>query len=218
MKSYFFTAVCWLICFYCSAQITHGTKFAGINLNLNGANNSNQTENYHFRQKSWSIGLNPEYASFVKDNFALGLGLSFNYGENRSTSDYTDSHSNSKTINSSYSIRPFIRNYKMFGQKFGIFLQSGFNVSIGKQKNNSSNDEGTTENQYNTLGLGVSTGPGMVYFVSKKWVIEAATGSAGLYYSSSKSKNENGTSKNTNFGLDFNLGLNYWSLGLKYYF
>jgi hypothetical protein len=218
MKSYFFTALCVFICINASAQIARGTKFAGLALNFNGANTNNQNTDYSYKQKNWGIGLNPEYAAFLKDNFALGIGLNFSYGGSKSESSNLDSQSSSRSINTNYSIRPFIRNYKMLGQKFGIFLHSSFSASIGKQKTKNSNEEGNSENQYNTLGLGLSVGPGIVYFISEKWVVEATTGSAGFYYTSSKSISPSSTYKNTNFGADFNVGLNSWGLGLKYYF
>lgn len=138
--------------------------------------------------RSSDIDLAARAGFFVKDNFALGLGLSQQW---RGSND------------AGLAVRPFVRWYRPLGERFSGFLQAEARYRI-------------TGGESRSLGeprFGLNGGLGLVYFASKRLAIEASTNLLSLNVARTHNSAVRGTSGNAGV----NLNANALTLGLAYY-
>jgi hypothetical protein len=218
MKHLLITCLIFFFGASCEAQILQRTRFLGFNLNTGGSNSETQNPNNNFRSNNWGLGVSPEFGYFIKDNFAIGVALNYQYNQNKHF------YSNGYNYNFSYSYAflPFIKNYQMLGEKWGLFLQSNIGVRIGKSRdeNFTNGNPSVLERKSTQLEFQLATRPGIVYFIRKKWAIEATTGAIGFFANSSRNENQetSETQKSGNFNLNLNWNFSNLNLGVKYYF
>jgi hypothetical protein len=133
------------------AQLQKGTQLIGGN--IQGSYSGAKAQN----SESWSLGLSPKYAYFLKDKFALGFRLGYGYDQSytSSTTGYASwpymttlsyaltSYTNLRRTNS-LSGGLFVQNYFMLNDKFGFLLQSGIDAhrSGSRYQNESSTTSG----------------------------------------------------------------------------
>jgi hypothetical protein len=140
--------------------------------------------------RSADIDLAARAGFFVKDNFALGLGLSQEW---RSSN------------NGGLALRPFARWYRPLGERFSGFLQTeayykairGEAVSLSEGR------------------FGLNAGLGLVYFARKRLAIEASTNL--LTFAVDRVAREELGFRNTSVNAGVNLNANAFRLGIAYY-
>lgn len=102
--------------------------------------------------QDWSLGLSPKYAYFLKDKFALGFRLGYDYAQNETSNSSLNSpggqysalynsyqtYTNEARTNS-IGAGIFVQNYFMLNDKFGFMLQSGINTNFSSQQNDYTN-------------------------------------------------------------------------------
>lgn len=128
------------------AQIQKGTQLIGGNIQ------GSYSGYDHPSFKPWSLGLSPKYAYFLKDKFALGFRLGYDYAQNQTSNVLLNSPGGQYTaLYNSYQIYReeartntigagiFVQNYFMLNAKFGFMLQSGINTNLSFQKNDYTN-------------------------------------------------------------------------------
>jgi len=144
--------------------------------------------------KENTFNISPRFGYFLNDFIAVGAqaGYSKQKEENANGDDVVD--------NSTFTIGAFGRYYLMPAQKFSFFGELGLGY-------------GTTEdiNDNKVNGVNIDVSPGLSYFVSKHFALEATFGILG--YNSVKPDNDGAESTDSfDFGLnmdDINLGLIY---------
>jgi len=152
------------------------------------------TTTYPDDSKENTFNITPRFGYFVNDFIALGAqaGYSKQKAENPDGDDVVD--------NSTFTIGVFGRYYLMPAQKFTFFGELG--LGYGSTKD-------IDDNKINGINVGVA--PGLSYFVSKHFALEATFGILG--YNSVKPDADGAESTDSfQFGLDMddiNLGLIY---------
>jgi len=144
--------------------------------------------------KENTFNISPRFGYFLNDFIAVGAqaGYSKQKKENANGDDVVD--------NSTFTIGAFGRYYLMPAQKFSFFGELGLGY-------------GTTEdiNDNKVNGVNIEVAPGLSYFVSKHFALEATFGILG--YNSVKPDESGAESTYSfHFGLnmdDINLGLIY---------
>ncbi|WP_284651313.1 outer membrane beta-barrel protein [Flavobacterium terrisoli] len=156
-----------------------------------GISSSSQDED-----KSTSFEIEPKVGFFVTPNIALGAKLGY---ESYKAEDAFGDTDDENTL----SIGVFGRYYATPSNQFSIFGQLGFDYM-------STNDK---MSEVKTNGFGLAFKPGISYFVSDAFAIEATFGE--LSYTSVKDDTDGAEAKNT-----FSLGLDLRSInfGLLYKF
>ncbi|QBJ85580.1 porin family protein [Chryseobacterium gleum] len=202
-----------------NAQIVKGTSYL-----------SGQVEYYHNEKNEFEsktkddvIRILPTAGYFVDNNLAIGLGV----GYKSAFTKYTVSGFGFlntieiKNTDNAFVVAPFVRKYWTLSDKLYIFGQLQVPLEFGNEKLdfNSEGNGGdpilsapfTEKNNYTNIGVNIK--PGLDYFLTKNWSIEATIGEFG--YNTYK-KNMEGA-KRTN---DYKFGINLASVtfGVKYVF
>ncbi|MCE4064848.1 porin family protein [Chryseobacterium gleum] len=202
-----------------NAQITKGTSYL-----------SGQVEYYHNEKNEFEaktkddvIRILPTAGYFVDHNLAIGLGV----GYKSAVTKYTVSGFGFlntieiKNTDNAFVVAPFVRKYWTLSDKLYIFGQLQVPLEFGNEKLdfNSEGDGGdpilsapfTEKNNYTNIGVNIK--PGLDYFLTKNWSIEATIGEFG--YNTYKKDMEG--AKRTN---DYKFGINLASVtfGVKYVF
>ncbi len=146
--------------------------------------------------KSSSFGFTPRVGFFVSDNIAVGARFGLTTGKVE-----TPLEEDVKT--NAFAVGAFGRYYFNPSSKFSIFGEAAFNYNSSKV------ELGSAETKVD--GVSVNVGPGVSYFLSDNFALEAFWGAIG--YGTSKSDIDGSESINTfAFGVnleDINLGLVY---------
>lgn len=204
------------------AQIKTGTLY------LSGQAGFSQEKNNNTEIKNQDFSVIPTMGIFIAPNVAVGAGIGYS-GNRREYVDFIASpiSSESKRYRSvvkmnAFTAAPFIRKYWMLSDNLYFFGHLEVPIQIGKRTLDTQleyvsytygyyySESISLEQKYTSFGVNVK--PGVDYFISKNWTIEAAIGEFG--YNNMKIKDhENGTDT-------FNFGLNLSSVtfGVKYIF
>ncbi len=130
------------------------------------------------------FNIAPKVGFFVSENIAVGAQIGYtSYKNENDGTDVLDTNEFSAGVFGRYYFTPM--------SQFSVFAELGVDLNSGKDKLNDS--------KYN--GFGLDFAPGISYFVSNNFAIEASIGVLG--YSTSKPDFDGADSTN-----NFNLGLN----------
>lgn len=171
-------------------EVKGGTGFAKGNMFISGAVGINTTNDKNLDKKTTGFEIEPKFAYFVSNNIAIGAKVGY-------ASDKTKTAGTTTSDMSTFSVGAFGRYYTTPANQFSLFGQLGFDYM--STKNNMAG--GNTLN-----GFELAFKPGLSYFVSNNFAIEATIGKLG--YGSEKS-NATGAKESN----EFNLGLDLRSIG-----
>ncbi|MEY8760788.1 outer membrane beta-barrel protein [Chryseobacterium tongliaoense] len=183
-----------------NAQIAKGTTY------LSGQVNYTSTQDNNTDAKTEDFKIVPTVGYFVGTNLAVGLGVGYVNGSKTAT--VLDSKV--KTTTDAFVVAPFVRKYWTIGEKLYFFGQLEVPMAFGKDKLEADAANISTENKFTSIGVNVK--PGLDYFLSKNWSIEATIGEFG--YNNFKYKDLDKSTDNYNFGLN----LSSVTFGVKYVF
>ena len=188
------------------AQLAKGSIVLGGSLGYNSQHDRSYDPNgYPYRGENTSITISPKAGFFISDKSAVGLALS--YTSQNSDAVYYGIGSLGKTERDLFSITPYFRSYKSFGEIAAFFLQAEASLGFGTLKMSGA--------PYDISTYSVGIRPGFNLFLSRKWALEATFGS--LAYESTKQSPENSKSseRSDKFGLNFNMAT--LSLGAQFF-
>lgn len=143
----------------------------------------------------------PAVGHFIAPTVAIGTGIGY-------AGTTTKVDSDNKVTTGAFVIKPFARKYWSVANNLYVFGQLDVPMEFGKTKTTVAGSS-SESNKYSSVGVFVR--PGLDYFLSNNWTIEATIGALG--YNSTKP--DGGKSTNT-----FGLGLNFSEInfGVKYVF
>lgn len=192
------------------------------------ANPSGSVANVQQDSKQFSFNFAPQVGFFVADNLALGIRGSVGSGktietrnDNGSPSTY---HRNDRT--KGVTIGPFVRYYKMLGEKIAFYGQLAGGYQRQTQ-NNSSYYSGISNEEYysseaKSTGSFATLSPGFIFFPTPKLGLELTVG--GLSYTTSESEStfQSNQSYQTNYegsssSFGANFGLQYLAVGASFH-
>lgn len=190
-----------LLCFnLANAQETGAEGFANGNIFISGTAGFSSHDDPIYERKTFAVS--PKVGYFVTDNIALGVAL----GYNGTASEAKESDDDLTVTTLSAGI--FGRYYFMPASKFSVYTELAINHLSSKHDVNYDGD-------YKVNGMGFAITPGVNYFLSNHFALEASFGI--LEYSSTKFKAgglEEDNDKDFRIGLDMaNVGV-----GLLYKF
>lgn len=169
---------------------------------------------------NWNITLRSGY--FIKDNFAVG-GY-FKYSNKLDRLNYTNDTGEvlDESLERSYSIAPFIRNYLPLGKgSFALFNETNLEFTYGsdvRQVEDVNDINRTSGNSY-MLKLGIQ--PGIAAFINDLVSVEVGTSVLGLSskYSTTKvNGDEDNEGYTWNNEVSFEIDLLSLFLGITFYF
>lgn len=148
------------------AQLQRGTGFFGGTIGFGGTHGKYATGS-DIRQNQFSISPGIQFGKFYKENQMFGVALNvvqtFQWGVyNREGQEY-------RSRQGQYTLSPFLRHYKPIGSRFAMFLQS---YARGTLLHNTSKFVGQKDSSTGML-VGIGVLPGVTYWVSKRFALEA---------------------------------------------
>lgn len=154
--------------------------------------------NVNKNTKEQSYSVLPAYGYFISPSVAVGGALGYQGSTVGTGAD--------KFTSNEFIIQPMVRKYWGVANNLYIFGQASIPVSFGSEK------QGGIKQEYTNYGVEIK--PGVDYFLSNNWSLEASVGL--LSWTANNPKHR----ANTN---DFNVGLNSGligglNLGVKYIF
>jgi len=232
MKKVFLLSGLALLGLAVTAQTKKGDKLVGVSFGSISYTNSdskttysNTPTVYNSDGNSFSISVNPNVAWFVKDNLAIGGGVSVSFYTSKSNSSNTSSTttSESKSTQPSFYIGPLARYYFGGSPKGMPFVQANLQYGISGGKSESKTSTGasseTTTHPKGDWNAGAAFG--YEHFVTPNVGI---FGSIGFNYGKSKTKYEyrpstgtgyDYTSEYSRFYIPVNVGIQVHILGKK---
>jgi opacity protein-like surface antigen len=198
MKKIIFAAAALFAFGFANAQDTKeesagGMGFANGDVFVSGSIGFSSTSSGDFDSNTFTIA--PRVGFFVSDNIAVGARLGYT-----SNTDFAETKTNT------FEIGGFGRWYATPASQFSLMVELGVDY-----RSSSVEPDGGEESKVNGFGIGVR--PGISYFLSDNWAMEAMIGELG--YETSKPDADGAESTDT-FGL--NLNLESISFGVIYKF
>ncbi len=179
------------------AQLDIGQKLLGgsVGFSTSKTNNGN-----NYATTATGFGISPSYSIFKKTNQLVGIGLSYNYSQQKSS---TNIGTNESTNNSnSIGINAFTQKFFPLSSKFFFTVKgnAGFGYVFGKQYNYNGIDKLEDKSKGYTVGLDLAPGfsykvtPGILCDVSLNSVINLNF----AHKETTNSSNGNGSSTTQN--------------------
>ncbi|MCP1300581.1 porin family protein [Chryseobacterium sp. S0630] len=202
-----------------NAQIAKGTSYLSGQV---GYYHSEKDE-FNTQRKDDVIRILPTAGYFVTNNLAVGLGIGYKSAVtkyklgNPAISNVFEV----KYTDNAFVVAPFVRKYWTLSDKLYIFGQLQVPLEFGKEKMNANSNINDAdplltaalnkENNYTNIGVNIK--PGLDYFLTKNWSIEATIGEFGY----NTYKRDIDGAKRTD---DYKLGISLTSVtfGVKYVF
>ncbi|WP_419870697.1 outer membrane beta-barrel protein [Chryseobacterium sp. CT-SW4] len=184
-----------------NAQTTEKSGFEG-RVFLMGQVGYESTDNNNNNVTTNNFSIVPTVGYFVSPTVAVGLGIGY---VNATTKNETI---DTKYINDAFKVMPLARKYWGLGDKLYIFGQLAVPMEWGTDKTKVAGSE-TSKAKYSSYGVQIA--PGLDYFLTNNWSVEATIGAFG--YQNTKYKGAESLD-NYNFGLN----LSNIQLGVKYIF
>ena len=186
-----------------SAQTTEKSGFQG-RLFLMGQVGYESTENNNTNVTDNSFAVVPTVGYFVTPTVAVGLGVGYASNTSKNTTGVEV-----KNINDAFKVMPLARKYWGLGDKLYLFGQLAVPMEWGTNKQKVNGNQVGDKAKYSSYGVQVA--PGLDYFLTNNWSVEATIGAFG--YNSTKFKGSKSTD-NYNFGVN----LSNIQIGVKYIF
>lgn len=207
-----------------NTMVTKGRIYTNLSFSLDqrNAENEDQLLREVIDQDKVNFRITSASGYALKDNFTIGLGLS--YG--RQQEDITfinedDQEQTNRSLGHDVSFVPNIRKYVPINSSFQIFVQADFRFSVGEELTRKflPAEIEKVENNFIETRLGVT--PGAVLFFNRNWAFETSVGLVGLSSKwSEKTINNDEANKTrvTENNIDLKLNLLSLNLGVAYYF
>lgn len=213
------------------AQVQKGTVFVGGSSNLQSNSSSTEFNAISISENSGTqFNLLPQASYYISNNWALGLGFRYRYNYSFSVSNGPQfgGYYNQERIDNNFGISLMARYNRQLSKRFAFFVQGVVTEGLwGKGKNIIENMNGgignktITEIEYQFgkhLDLNIDVRPGISYFITPRFGLEATF--ASVYFSafSAKSSSVGGTLKSSGYNMGYNLFPNGFSMAANFYF
>ncbi len=200
--------------------IEKGTWNATGSLSLSFGSNDSESASLSGSGDFNSFSFSPSFGYALNNNFVVGLGLGYGTSSGESNNVDNDGLINEfESEGSGYSIFPYARKFFGVSKNFAFFVQGEARYTNGSNEVTRILDETTTFNSDSdseSWFFGIR--PGLTYFVSKSFALEANLGALGYSTSNSEENSDGGTSENDSRRFDFELNPANVFFGLSYYF
>lgn len=208
-----------------SRKITKGRSYISLSFSLDQRKAENEAQ--LFRQVidqdklNYRVNANGGYA--LKDNFTLGLGLS--YGREKEDIHFVDENGvevTSRFLSNDVSFIPHMRNYIPFGNgTFQIFVQTDMRLTFAESLRRDFFPDEIDKTERNAFEYRLGVSPGVLLFFDRHWAFELSVGLAGLTSRITEevvNDQEADKARIVKTDIDLKINLLALNLGVAYYF
>ncbi|MEM8509195.1 MAG: outer membrane beta-barrel protein [Bacteroidota bacterium] len=200
--------------------IEKGTWNVTGNVSLRSNSIDNEGESFSNANDFNSFSFNPLVGYALSNNFVVGLGLGYSRGVNEDANTDVDGVTTEfESETTTYSIFPYARKFFSVSPNFAFFLQG--EARYNTISNESDRTFGDTVTNSSSEGDSWFFGirPGVTYFVSKRFALEANLGTLGYTTSDTENSNSSGATTESDVSqFAFELNASNLLFGLSYYF
>ena len=181
------------------AQLEQGTFILNehFSFSTSKTENNNPINSNIYTNKDKHLDFNTSFGYLFKDKQELGIALGI--GRENYENSNTDFNNNYENNSKRYGVSLYYKKYVSLAEKLHFFVSPriGYRYDMGERKEDN-NDVIVSDSKTNTLGVYLYTG--FLYNISPKVGLSINLVGAGLQYSSSKEKRDNGyTSTSSSF-------------------
>ncbi|MBL7471250.1 hypothetical protein [Robertkochia sediminum] len=193
-----------------------------FSLDQRNAKNEDQLLREVIDQDKLNFRISSAAGYALKDNFTIGLGLSYGrLQEDITFINEDDQEQTNCSLGHDVSFIPNIRQYVPVNKSFQIFVQADFRFSIGEELTRKflPNEIEKIEGNFIETRLGVT--PGAVLFFNRNWAFETSVGLVGLsskWSEETVNNDEANRARITENNIDLKVNLLSLNLGVAYYF
>ena len=161
--------------------------------------------------KVWQIFVSPNLSYAFNNNWSVGGGLGYIFAE--STNEVNDTI-NVVTRNNTIQASLFVKRYFQISDRFALSLRGGGNLTNGWSKTETNNPDNPSEDGPDTNGYGFFLNPGLTFFLSDSFALNANLGTFG--YTSLTTESSNGNEQISS-RFNFSVNPNSLNIGLSYF-
>ncbi len=200
----------WLLGFTMGWDITQGQ-------------NLQQVTRFAEQDRNTNFDIKLESAYSIRDKMFVGLG--FGYGLQNRRGKYTPLGSSIisdiQIHRTSYSFRPYIKNYLPISnnERFNLMVLTELYFDLDQGIEESNTEQIVTRNLNKERSIGIGISPGIMAMVLRNFGVEAYVNAAGWRYSKLRTEitDQEPTTKSSS-DLSFKISLLEFNLGLLFYF
>lgn len=203
------------------AQADKGTILLGGGIGFSGLNNTQEfSANFSpfisSELESYSVAVRPQIGWFLNESTLLGIGLVYEHA----SLDQTFTDPLSVTFESSQTsnlvlLNPYLIKYIELTDK--LYFTGSFNLLVGIGSNTAESD---LEIESDLLAFRLNVSPGLTYFFSDKWAVNAGIGQI-FYNRTQATLQEDGGSGDEPRNVDNTFGasfdFNTFTIGFQYF-
>lgn len=211
------------------AQIEKGTVFMGGRSSFSTSSSSVSSPWGSTDSKGTGFSIEPQAGYYISKNWAIGLG--FNFRTSNSTQNdlniISTDFANQQKQQNDFGFNLLTRYNKALSKRFAFFINGTLSTGLWyKEKKTIEQKTGPTTIINTTINEGkfgqspsffLDIRPGVTYFITSKFGVEATFASVYASYSSSKPTASNQNIKSSVFNLGYNLYPAGFGLGVHYY-
>jgi hypothetical protein len=195
----------------CLAQTNQGSVLLGGSINFSSYNESRKDDFHSIESKTTNFNISPTVGYFVANRVAVGSSVGYIYSLSKYNSDML-------VRGMGFSVAPFVRYYKLLGDKAAIFGSASVNYARYTAKGSNVHQDFTkTPYKRTDTDYGAAFTPGLTYFVSSKIGLEATLGSIGFGKEQVNYQDGNYHTESTSTDFRAQFGLSHSSIGIYFY-
>ncbi len=196
--------------------IKKGTFNIGGKTSIGFSNHKDDDATYE--TDMFNVEILPNFGYTIKKNLVIGLGVGYGYTESDSFEINNSDFENRNSRTNRFYIFPYLKKFIPMGQKLAMYVQGECRFSEGKSENTTSVNRVNSNNSTSrTFFAGFR--PGVAYFLSQGFVLEANLGTLGYTLVKNKynSRGENNGYNKANY-FSFSLDSSQLQFGVSYFF
>lgn len=203
---------------FCYAQLEKGTRLIQGSFNVGGNSRTDEFNPFfggnEFESRNNFLTVAPSIGWFTGNNTLAGFGLSYEHNSNKGISFFNGGQSETISRNNLFGFNFFFTRFNPLVDKLYLTTTINFSAGGGTEVFENGADQ---ERVSNVFQVGFNIVPGLTYFISDKWAIQASIGRVFYQYRQANLKDSNPTSTNKvhNYGLNFSA--NTYLLGFQYF-
>ncbi len=204
---------------FCQAQLQKGNMLLEGSLNISSESSTNEFNLFGVvndtETSNTLLSFSPRLGWFTGNNALLGIGLTYEHRLFKVIDNFDVVQNNEIiTRNNLFLINPYFTKFSPIADK--LYLTTTINLAVGF--GNESSDFTNNEQTADLVELRLNIVPGLTYFVSEKWALQANVGQ--LFYRYRRSKLSDAIpneliNSSSNYGISFSA--NTFRVGFQYF-
>lgn len=203
----------------CHAQLEKGTRLIEGSFNVGGSSRTDEFNLFggltDFESRSNFLVVAPSIGWFTGNNTMVGLGLTYQHNTSKNFQFFNGGQQDPFiTRENLFSMNSYYTKFSPLVDKLYLTTTVSFLVGLGTENS----EFGDQEQESNILQINFNVVPGLTYFISDKWALQASIGQVFYQFRDAKWKTDiQDEPKNTSHNYGLNFSANTFRIGFQYF-